>query len=91
MAKNVTLWGASYTNVPAINVPQTGGGTARFTDTTPTTATDSDVASGKVYFKADGSQSTGTATVGNNIGYGITDGTIPKAGIAKAGYAEIGE
>lgn len=60
MSKNVTLWGASYSNVPAIDVPQTGGGTARFTDTSPTTSVDSDVASGKIYFKADGSQSTGT-------------------------------
>lgn len=64
MSKNVTLWGASYSNVPAINVPQTGGGTARFTDTSPTTAVDSDVASGKIYFKADGSQSTGTGEGG---------------------------
>jgi len=29
-------------------------------------------------------------TDGNNIGYGITDGSIPKVGIAKVGYAEIG-
>lgn len=62
MAKNITLLGASYSDVPAVNLPQTGGGTARFTDTSPTTATDSDVASGKIYFKADGSQSTGTSS-----------------------------
>lgn len=64
MSKNVTLWGASYSNVPAINVPQTGGGTARFTDTSPTTAVDADVAQGKIYFKADGTQSTGTGSGG---------------------------
>ena len=29
---NVTLWGASYTNVPSIEVPKTGGGTASFID-----------------------------------------------------------
>ena len=29
---NVTLWGSSYTQVPAIDVPKTGGGTARFVD-----------------------------------------------------------
>ena len=66
MAKNVTLWGASYSAVPALVVPQTGGGTARFTDTSPTTATDSDVASGKIYFKSDGSQSTGTSSGGGS-------------------------
>ena len=64
MAQNITLMGASYQDVPAVTLPKTGGGTARFTDTTPTTATDSDVASGKIYFKADGSQSTGTASGG---------------------------
>lgn len=64
MAKNITLLGASYSDVPAVNLPQTGGGTARFTDTSPTTATDSDVAQGKIYFKADGTQSTGTGSGG---------------------------
>ena len=61
---NITLFGASYTDVPACLLPKTGGGTVRFTDTSPTTAGDSDVASGKIYFKADGSQSTGTASGG---------------------------
>lgn len=64
MAQNITLLGASYSAVPAVLLPKTGGGTARFTDVTPTTAADSDVASGKIYFKADGSQSTGTASGG---------------------------
>ena len=27
---NITLWGASYTNVTAVDLPQTGGGTVRF-------------------------------------------------------------
>ena len=27
---NVTLWGASYSNVPALTVPKTGGGTVTF-------------------------------------------------------------
>ena len=30
MAKNVTLMGANYPDVPAVNLPQTGGGTAQF-------------------------------------------------------------
>lgn len=72
MAKNITLLGASYSNVPAVNLPQTGGGTARFTDTSPTTATDSDVASGKIYIKADGTQSTGTASGGGGGGINVT-------------------
>lgn len=34
MAKNVTVAGASYSDVPAVDLPQTGGGTARFYDCT---------------------------------------------------------
>lgn len=60
MAQNITLLGASYSGVPAVTLPKTGGGTARFTDTSMTTATASDVASGKVFVKADGSQDTGS-------------------------------
>lgn len=32
MAQNITLLGASYQNVPAVNLPKTGGGTATFID-----------------------------------------------------------
>lgn len=32
MAKNITLLGASYSDVPAVTLPQTGGGTATFYD-----------------------------------------------------------
>lgn len=64
MAQNITLLGANYQAVPAVLLPKTGGGQARFTDTTPTTAVESDVASGKVFIKADGSQATGTASGG---------------------------
>ena len=67
MAQNITLLGASYSDVPAVNLPKTGGGTARFTDATITTAVESDVAQGKVFVKADGSQGTGTATGGGGI------------------------
>ena len=68
MSKNITWLGSSYSGVEKIDLPQTGGGTARFTDTSPTTATDSDVASGKIYFKSDGSQSTGTNSGGGSGG-----------------------
>ena len=64
MAKNITLMGASYTDVPAVVLPQTGGGTASFTDVTDTTATASDVAQGKVFYAADGTQTIGTASGG---------------------------
>lgn len=33
MAQNVTIAGTAYSNVPAVDLPKTGGGTARFYDT----------------------------------------------------------
>lgn len=67
MAQNITLLGASYSNVPAVQLPKTGGGTAKFTDTTPTTASASDVASGKIFFDSSGTQQTGTASGSNTF------------------------
>lgn len=32
MAQNITLLGANYSAVPAVELPKTGGGTARFID-----------------------------------------------------------
>lgn len=64
MAKNVSLWGADYPNVPALIVPQTGGGTVRFDDASVTTATASDVAQGKIFLASNGTITTGTASGG---------------------------
>lgn len=67
MAQNITLLGASYADVPAVLLPKTGGGTAKFIDVTDTTATAADVASGKVFFAADGTQTTGSASGGGTL------------------------
>lgn len=64
MSQNITLLGATYSDVPAILLPKSTSGTARFTDVTPTTAIASDVASGKVFYLADGTQATGTSSGG---------------------------
>jgi len=50
MAQNITLWGASYSAVPSVLLPKTGGGTAQFDDTTISSseaAAASDITSGK--------------------------------------------
>ncbi len=64
MAQNVTIMGASYSAVPAVTLPKTGGGTARFDDASVTTATAADVASGKVFLASDGTITTGTNSGG---------------------------
>lgn len=63
MAQNVTIMGASYSNVPAVTLPKTGGGTARFDDVSVTTASASEVESGKVFVDSDGTITTGTLVV----------------------------
>lgn len=62
MAQNITLQGASYTDVPAVNLPKTGGGTAQFTDTSDTTATASQVFSGYYFYSSAGVKTQGTAS-----------------------------
>lgn len=59
MAQNITLLGASYTAVPGVQLPKTGGGMALFTDVTDTTAAASDVATGKYFYTAAGPQNYG--------------------------------
>ena len=73
MAQNITLLGASYTAVPAVTLPKTGGGTAKFSDASVTTAVESDVAEGKTFLLADGSIGIGTASGGGDEPSGPTE------------------
>ena len=59
-------------------------------DISDTTLTADKALAGYYFYTAQGVKTEGTIVDGNNIGYGITDGTIPRIGIAKVGYAEIG-
>ena len=67
MAQDITLMGASYSAVPAVTLPKTGGGTASFTDVTDTTAAASDVASGKYFYTAAGVRTAGTSSGGSPV------------------------
>ena len=67
MSQSITLWNATYNNVPAVDLPKTGGGTARFTDVTDTTATASDVASGTYFYTSNGVRTQGTASGGGGL------------------------
>lgn len=68
MAKNITWLGASYSNVKDVELPQTGGGTATFSDASVTTAVAGDVAQGKIFLSADGTPTEGTSTGGGGGG-----------------------
>ena len=73
MAQTITIANAVYSDVPAIEVPKQGGGTARFTDVTPTTATADKMMQGYGAFGADGVWFDGTIIDGDNIGYGVSN------------------
>lgn len=64
MSQSISLWGATYSNVPAVQLPKSPSGTATFTDVTDTTATASDVASGKYFYTAAGVKTAGTGSGG---------------------------
>lgn len=84
MAQNISLWGANYSAVPSVLLPKQGGGTASFVDVTSTTATASDVASGKLFYTALGVLTTGTASGGGGTGLVYETGTYtPTADIAR--------
>lgn len=59
---NVRVNGVTYSDVPSVSIPLSGGGgNASFFDTTTATATAADIVNGKVAFNGNGSV-TGTLT-----------------------------
>ena len=87
MAQNVVINGVTYSNVPEVNIPKSGSGTAKFYDTASADITSADVLTGKTAYGSGGEVSGGMA---NN---GSTSGTIStKAGTVSipAGYTSGG-
>lgn len=87
MAQNVIINGVTYQNVPEVDIPKSGGGTAKFFDTAGATAAAADILTGKTAYGSSGSVS---GSMANN---GSTSGTIStKAGTVTipAGYTTGG-
>lgn len=87
MAQNVVINGVTYQDVPEVDIPKSGSGTAKFYDTTGATAAAADILTGKTAFGASGSVS------GNMANNGSTSGTIgSKSGTVTipAGYTTGG-
>lgn len=87
MAQNVIINGVTYQEVPEVDIPKSGGGTAKFFDTAGATAGAGDILTGKSAYGPSGSVS---GSMANN---GSTSGTIStKAGTVAipAGYTSGG-
>ncbi len=87
MAQNVVINGVTYSNVPEVDIPKSGGGTAKFFDTASASAEAANILTGKTAFGASGEIS---GSMANN---GSTSGTIStKVGTVSvpAGYTTGG-
>lgn len=87
MAQNVIINGVTYANVPEVDIPKSGGGTAKFYDTAAGNAAAGDILNGKKAFGPNGEIS------GNMANNGAIGGEIEtKSGSVSipAGYTSGG-
>lgn len=87
MAQNVIINGVTYSNCPEVDIPKSGGGTAKFYDTEAATAAAGDILTGKTAYGASGAVS---GTMANN---GLISGSISRKGgsvVVPTGYTEGG-
>lgn len=82
MAQNVVINGVTYQSVPEVDIPKSGGGTAKFTDITDTTAAAGDVLSGKYFYTSAGTKTQGS--IASKSSSDLTASTLTVT--APAGY-----
>ena len=87
MAQNVIINGVTYSNVPEVDIPKSGGGTSKFYDTSTADIANTDVLTGKTAFGSSGSIS---GSMANNGGTGGTIGTKAGTVTIPAGYTTGG-
>lgn len=87
---NVALWGAIYADVPALKVPKQGGGEATFYEVSGSqTITENDTYDVSSLATVVVAVSGGSIPDGDNLGYGLSDRTLPMVGVGQVGYAEL--
>lgn len=60
MAQTVVINGVTYNNVPKVEIPKSGSGTASFYDISDSTAAAGDVVSGKYFYTSGGTKTQGS-------------------------------
>lgn len=87
MAQNVIINGVTYSNVPEVDIPKSGGGTAKFYDTASANVSATDILTGKTAYGSSGSVS---GSMANNGSTGGTIGTKAGTYTIPAGYTSGG-
>lgn len=83
MAQNVIINGVTYQSVPEVDIPKSGGGTAKFIDTSDADATAGLILAGKTAYGASGKI---TGNMPNNGGMTATIGTVGGTVVVPDGY-----
>lgn len=87
MAQNVVINGVTYSSVPEVDIPKSGGGTAKFFDTASADISAADVLINKVGF---GSAGAINGSMANNGALSGTIGTKAGTFVIPAGYTSGG-
>lgn len=82
MAQNVVINGVTYNNVPEVDIPKSGGGTAKFSDTADATLTSGGEMLNGVTAYANGTKITGTIASKTSADLSASGATVT----APAGY-----